>query len=165
MPGNSRGGGLLDGLAALVEKLAELAEKGERLQRSGEVTSSDEKVKAAYDLDVRIGVGEEAGEAPEGPRREVREGRAVVQPIREPLVDVFDEAPGLLIVAQLPGVECGEISLELRGDVLAIEAEHDGLRYEKELLLPRPYPRDRMRATCRNGVLEIRMNGGEGAAP
>jgi len=171
MPGNSRGGGLLDGLTTLVEKLAELAEKGERLQKTGELSRSGDKVKAAYDVDVRVGVGgggkrkrDEGRRIEPVGRADEERGRPAVQPIREPSVDVFDEAPGLLVVAQMPGVECREIVLELRDDVLAIQAEHDGLRYQKELLLPRSFSKDQLHASCRNGVLEIRIDGEEGEA-
>lgn len=158
----------MDGLATLVEKLAELAEKGERLQKSGDLSRSRDRVKATYDVDVRVGVGG-AGKGEEGPsiepvgkdREEPQRGRAAVQPIREPSVDVFDEPSGLLVVAQMPGVECREIVLELREDILAIQAEHDGLRYQKELLLPRSFSKEQLHASCRNGVLEIRMYGGE----
>ncbi|HEY0839810.1 MAG TPA: Hsp20/alpha crystallin family protein, partial [Vulgatibacter sp.] len=52
-----------------------------------------------------------------------------------------------------------EIVLELRGDILSLQAEHDGLRYQKELLLPRSYAKDQLHASCRNGLLEIRMAG------
>lgn len=174
MPSNSggRGGGIFEGLSTLVEKLAELAEKGERLQKSGEVSSSDEKVKGAYDIDIRVGMGgagEEKDRGPKiepvGPARVERErAKATVQPIREPLVDIFDEENGLLVVAQLPGVECKEIELELRDDILSIHAEHDGLRYQKELLLPRTFSKDQMHATCRNEVLEIRMTDTDGGS-
>lgn len=177
MPSKSGGGGggILDGLSTLVEKLAELAESGERLQKKGKISSSDEKVKGAYDVDIRVGLGgagRREGEGDRGPavepvgkaREERERPRATVQPIREPPVDIFEEETGLLVVAQLPGVECSEIVLELRGDILAIQAEHDDLKYQKELLLPRTFSKDQMRASCRNEVLEVRMTDTDGGA-
>jgi len=165
MPDDSggRGRGFLEGITTLVERLAELAETGERVRKTGEVGRTGDKVKATYDVDVRVG-GAKAGGRGEGPRVEpepkARDERptAAVQPIREPFVDVFDEETGLMVVAQMPGVECREIVLELREDILSVQAEHDGLRYQKELLLPRSFSKEQMHATCRNGVLEIRMN-------
>lgn len=169
MPGKTgeKDGGILERLSTLVEKLADLAEKGEGLQKTGELASSDEKVRGSYRVDVRVGPvageGEEPSEAAEvEPYEEGRGRRAAVQPIREPNVDVFDEATGLLVVGQLPGVSCRDIVLELRGDVLTIEAEHEDLRYHKELLLPRTYTKEQMDASCHNGVLEIRMVGDQG---
>lgn len=164
-----QGGGFLEGLSTLVEKLSDLAEKGERLQKSGEFSSSGEKVKGAYGVDIRIGAGG-AGEKESSPEVEPLEKgterqreTATVLPIREPPVDVFDESSGLLVVAQLPGVSCKEIVLELREDILTLDAAHDDIRYHKEVLLPRRFSREQLQASCRNGVLEIRMAEG-GAA-
>lgn len=167
MPGSagSGGGGLLDKLSTLVEKLAELAEKGEQLRKSGELTSSDDKIRGAYELDVRVGVG--ADEQEDGaPRSEPKEeaprgvsaGEPAVHPVREPLVDVFDEEVGVLVVAQLPGVPCRDVVLELRGDILTVDGTRDDVTYHKEILLPRSFSKEQMRATCRNGIVEIRMS-------
>lgn len=167
MPGSADGGGggLLDKLSTLVEKLAELAEKGDELRKSGELTSSDQKVRGAYDLNVRVGVGG-AGEEEGGPkiepvdkaqRGEGQPGEAAVHQVREPFVDVFDEAEGTLIVAQLPGVPCREVVLELRGDILTLDAEHDHLAYHKEILLSRSFSKDQMQTSCRNGIVQIRL--------
>src|SRR5262249_51590555 len=80
-----------------------------------------------------------------------------VQPIREPLVDLFDEDREVLIVAELPGVDRDEIELDLSEDILTLDAEHDELKYHKEILLPRSYSPEQMHTDCRNGVLEIRL--------
>lgn len=157
------GGGFLEGLSTLVEKLSDLAEKGERLQKSGDLASSDGRARGSYGVDVRVGLGG-AGSQESGPPVEPVEkadaserARPAVQPIREPLVDVFDEAAGLLVVAQLPGVSCHEIVLELREDILTLDAKHEDLRYHKEILLPRRFSKEQLHAGCRNGVLEIRL--------
>jgi len=170
MPGKkgSGGGGILEGLVTLVEKLSELERRGERLERSGRIGGSDGKVRGSYDIEVRVGLGDEAaGESPS--RRDDGEGKVTrsvpVQPIREPFVDVFEEEAGTVVVAQLPGVPCEEVVLELEEDILLIRADHEELRYRKELLLPRSFSQEEMKARCRNGVLEIRLAGEEGAAP
>lgn len=173
------GGGFLEGLSTLVEKLSDLAEKGERLQKSGDLGSSNGKVRGSYGVDLRVGLGgagpqpnsqpqesqeQEGGPSVEPVGKEESRPRPAVQPIREPLVDVFDEAAGLLVVAQLPGVPCREILLELRGDILTIDAAHDDLTYHKELLLPRRFSKQQLHAGCRNGVLEIRLSDEAGSA-
>ncbi|WAM28239.1 archaeal heat shock protein Hsp20 [Myxococcus sp. NMCA1] len=162
------GGGFLEGITTLVTKLAELAEKGEQLQRSGEFGASDKGHRGVYGFNVRIGGG--APGQPSGiPRVEpfgnIRQdhqtGKAVVHPIREPLVDVFEEGPDVLVVAELPGVDRKDITLELREDILTLHAEHEALKYHKEVLLPRRFTRRQMHTSCRNGVLEIRLTAQE----
>ena len=98
-PGDG-GKGFLESITTLVEKLAKFAEKGEQLQTSGEVGGQEEGFKGVYGRNVRIGgAGLGPGsrftkrgavrQRPPGPGT----GKAIVQPIREPLVDVFDEGP------------------------------------------------------------------------
>ncbi len=162
------GGGFLEGITSLVTKLTELAEKGEQLQRSGALGTSDSGLKGVYGFNLRMGGG--APGQPSGTprvepfgniRQDPRTGKAVVHPIREPLVDVFEEGPDVLVVAELPGVDREDISLELREDILTLYAEHGALKYHKEVLLPRRFTRRRMHTRCRNGVLEIRLAGEE----
>ncbi len=162
------GGGFLEGITTLVTKLAELAEKGEQLQRSGEFGASDKGLRGVYGFNVRLGGG--APGQPSGTprvepfgniRQDRQTGKAVVHPIREPLVDVFDEGPDVLVVAELPGVDRKDITLELREDILTLHAEHGALKYHKEVLLPRRFTRRQMHTSCRNGVLEIRLTAQE----
>lgn len=166
----SGGKGLLDSITTLVEKLAELAEKGEQLQKSGEVGGPEKGFKGVYGFNVRIG-GADAGQPGGAPRvepfgnirRDSRTGEAIVHPIREPLVDVFEEGADVLVVAELPGVEEGDIRLELQEDVLILEAERGRLRYQKEILLPKRFSPEQMHTSCRNGVLEVRFEATTGA--
>ncbi|MGA9521337.1 MAG: Hsp20/alpha crystallin family protein [Myxococcaceae bacterium] len=167
--------GFLEGITNLVEKLAELAEKGEQLQRSGEFTKDDDpekKLKGVFGLNVRIG-GAAPGQRSSIPRvqpfgnirRDQQTGKAVVQPIREPLVDVFEEGPDVLVVAELPGMDTADLKLDLAGDVLTLHAERGQLKYHKEVLLPKRFSREQMHTSCRNGVLEIRLTAGEEPSP
>lgn len=146
MAGHSEhvGGGILEGLAKLVERLGDLAEKSEQLGgKSG--------------IDVHLGVGGLAtsGGAPKAAAP--RTPRAPVQPIREPPVDVFDEGREVVVVAEVPGIEADDLRLELRGDVLSLRAERGELRYRKEILLPRSFSERQMQTSQRNGVFEIRF--------
>jgi len=168
MPGKkgSRGGDFLEGITTFVEKLSDLAEKGERIRDSGEFGSADKKVRGSYGVSMRVGLGDRGSKddsPPIAPVREAERGtpieRASVQQVREPPVDVFDEGADVLVVAELPGIERGEIKLDLRGDILTVHAEHEGLKYHKEILLPRSFQRDQLQASLRNGVLEIRLAG------
>jgi len=151
-------GGLLSGLAGLVTKLNELAETGAELRRSGELRGADKELKGIYGFTVKVGLGDQAPRVePFGNiRTDKQTGRAVVEEIREPVVDLFEEKDHLLIVAEMPGITAGDVKLDVEGDVLTITAAKGDKKYRKEVLLPASYPRAKMRLTCNNGVVEIK---------
>jgi len=155
-------GGIFKGLGDLVEKLGELAEKGEELKKSGEldIGGAGKQLKGVYGFNIRFGLGSEGVKVePFGNIRKDRAtGKAVVEEIREPMVDVFDERDAVLVVAEMPGVGEKDISLELNGDVLVIQAQRKDKKYRKEVLLPRNMAGGRMQTSCNNGVVEIRIS-------
>ena len=150
--------GILSGLTGLVEKLNELAETGAELRRSGQIHGAANELKGIYGFTVKVGLG---GQAPRvepfgNIRTDKTTGRAVVEEIREPVVDVFEEKDHLLIVAEIPGIGAANVRLEVKDDVLTIQAAKGDKKYRKEVLLPGSYPKDKMRLACNNGVLEIK---------
>ena len=152
-------GGIFKGLADLIEKLGDLAEKGEQLKKSGEFQQRD--LKGVYGFSVKMGLGDKGDQEvkvePFGNvRRDERSGETVVQEIREPVVDVFEEKDHVLVVAEMPGISTKDVRLEVKDDLLTIYAEKKDKKYRKEILLPRAYPREKMKLTCNNGILEIR---------
>jgi HSP20 family protein len=152
-------GGVFKGLADLIEKLGDLAEKGEQLKKSGEFQHQD--VKGVYGFSVKVGLGDKGEKAvkvePFGNvRRDERSGETVVQEIREPVVDVFEEKDHTLVVAEMPGISVKDVNLTVEDDLLTIYAEKKDKKYRKEVLLPRSYPRDKMKISCNNGILEIK---------
>jgi HSP20 family protein len=154
-------GGIFGGLADLIEKLGDLAEKGEKLKKSGEFGEKD--VKGVYGFSVKWGLGEKgAKEVKVEPfgnvRRDEKSGETVVQEIREPVVDVFEEEDYTLVVAEMPGISAKDVRLEVKDDLLTIYAEKQDKKYSKEILLPRSYPREKMKVSCNNGILEIKCS-------
>jgi HSP20 family protein len=153
------GGGLLDGLNKLLENLSDLAETGRELRRTGQFEDKDGNVRGVYGLNVRVGLGgDKVDVEPFGNvHRDQKSGRLTVEEVREPMVDVFDEADHVLVVAEMPGIAEKDVELELQDDVLTIRATSDQKRYEKEVLLPHRFELEAAQHTCRNGVLEIRL--------
>jgi HSP20 family protein len=154
-------GGIFKGLADLVEKLGDLAEKGETLSRTGEIRGDSRDLKGVYGFTVKVGLGDQGDKGikvePFGNvRRDDTSGETVVQEIREPVVDVFEEKGYTLVVAEIPGVSLKDVHLEVKDDLLTIHAERGDKKYRKELLLPRSYPRNKMKVSCNNGILEIK---------
>ena len=69
-------------------------------------------------------------------------GQPVVEEIREPVVDLFEEKDHLLIVAEMPGISAADVQLEVKDDVLTIMAAKGDKKYRKEVLLPGSYPKE-----------------------
>jgi HSP20 family protein len=151
-------GGMLKGLGDLVEKLGELAETGQELSKTGEIHGSGKEVRGIYGFTVKVGLGEEGPRIePFGNiRRDAKSGKTEVQEVREPMVDVFEEADHLLVLAELPGIGKDDVRIDLEDDVLTISAEKRDKKYRKEVLLPRSVSKEKMQVSCNNGVLEIK---------
>ena len=161
-------GGLFKGLGNLIDAANKLAEKGEGLSQSGDIDFSGlglDKIKGLKDLKGVYGVKvrtmsdgspsvqpfgniKKKKKTPKGP---------VVEEVREPIVDVFEEAGEIRIVSEMPGVEENGITLELKGDILNISAKGADREYEKELLLSRPAEAKDMTWKYKNGILEIKI--------
>jgi HSP20 family protein len=82
------------------------------------------------------------------PRLDVKEDR-------EPLVDTIVNPDTVKVVAELPGVEKPDISLECDGQKLMLKVDTDKRRYYKELELPVEVDPDTSKASYKNGVLEL----------
>jgi HSP20 family protein len=150
--------GIFKGLTDFVEKLGELAEKGETLSKTGAIYGKGEGIRGVYGFSVKMGLGgEEIKVEPFGNiRKDEKSGEPVVQEIREPVVDVFEEEDHTLVVAELPGIGLEDVRLEVRDDLLTIYAEKGEKKYRKELLLPKSYSREKMDLSCNNGIVEIK---------
>lgn len=76
----------------------------------------------------------------------------------EPAVDVFNEPQEIMIVAEVPGVGLEDLELKIEDDVLSLSTKPAIRRkYKKEIKLSSDVDKDTLKATCRNGVLEIRL--------
>ena len=151
-------GGILKGLGDLVEKLEDLKETGEQLSRSGEIHGLGKEVKGMYGFTVKMGLGDDRPRVePFGNIRKDREsGHAVVQEVREPVVDIFEEEDHVLVVAEMPGICVEDVQIAVQDDLLTITAERGDKKYRKEVLLPASLAREKMRISCNNGVVEIK---------
>jgi HSP20 family protein len=155
------GGGFLNGLTNLIQKLGELAEKGEELQGLKEFDKDE--LKGVYGFTIRTGNrvsdgGQGLKVEPFGNvRPDEKTGRATVHEVIEPPVDVFEEPDHVSVVVELPGVGPDDLSIEVDDDILNIRAERNKKKYHKEVLLPAAFKPEQMTHTCRNGILEIRF--------
>ena len=152
----------MKGFTELVGKLGELAEKGEKLSQTGEFTwpgnGKQKDLKGVYGFSVKVGLGGDGVKVePFGNIRPDRAtGHSMVQEIREPMVDLFEEDDHLLLVAEMPGIGADDVRIEIHEDLLTLAAEKGDKKYRKEVLLPHPYAREKMQITCNNGMVEIK---------
>ena len=156
-------GGLFKGLGNLIDTATKLSEKGEEISRTGEIRFSGlEKIKGIKDLkgvygvSVRTMADGRPSVQPFGNIKKTPKG-PVVEEVREPLVDVFDEEDHLLIVAELPGIEKNDVHTEVKGDILILKAEKEKRKYNKEVLLPSAVDVNTMESSFKNGILEIKL--------
>lgn len=121
-------------------------------------------MKGVYGFSVKVGLGGGGGGGsgsdfkvePFGNiRTDEQTGESVVEEEREPLLDVFDEGPCLLIVAEMPGVEAGDLRIDLDDRALTLSAERGDKKYRKTLEVPAGLSKDRMDVSCKNGIIEI----------
>ena len=150
-------GGILKGLGDLVEKLDEISESGE-LSRSGEIGGAGGQTKGIYGFTVKVGLGDQQPRVePFGNiRKDRKSGHTVVQEVREPVVDVFEQEAHVLVLAEMPGISAEDVKLDIAGDLLTITAQRGSKKYRKEVQLPESFPREKLEVACNHGVVEIK---------
>ena len=78
--------------------------------------------------------------------------------VTEPPVDIFDEGQEVTIVADVPGISLEELDLKVEGSLVSLSSKATARRsYRKEIRLGAELEPSSLRATCRNGVLEVRV--------
>ena len=167
--------GWLGGVTELLETLEKLAESGGELSRSGTIPPSaagegegasgpEEREEASraprgvlgFSVKMGLGGGPDFMVEPFGYlRRDQATGASVVEDVREPLVDVFDEGDRLLVVAEMPGVEPEDVHVDLGERLLTVTAERADRKYRKSIEVPEGTRRGRLSVSCNNGIVEI----------
>jgi len=151
-------GGLFKGIEKLVDLAADLKEAGGEIKKEGEIdlTHLKEGMKGVFGFSIKTAVGGRPIVEPFGNIRKTPKGPAVEEE-REPMADVFDEKDHILVVAELPGIEEGNIKTEIKDDILNISAEMGERKYRKEVLLPSKVEAEPISSTYKNGILEIKL--------
>lgn len=114
------------------------------------------------------------------PRQTHRADAAREEPALLPPVDVIEDATGITLLADLPGVPRDRLNLRVEGDQLAIEAEvvlpaPEGVaplhaevtlsRYRRTFTLSKELDADRVSAELEQGVLRVRIPKAQHAQP
>jgi HSP20 family protein len=151
-------GGIFKGFEKLVDLAGKLQDQNE-INKEGEINLDQLKkgMKGVYGFTIKSAAagGKSTVETfgnikktPEGPKVEAE---------REPMTDMFDEEDEIVIIAEMPGIEENDVTVDLKGDMLDISAERNTRKYHKELLLPLKVEQEKMKVKYNNGILEIRI--------
>lgn len=152
-------GGIFKGLGNFIQVLSDLTESGEEEivgEREFQGKGKLKGLKGVYGFSVRVGAGGLPRVESFGNIRKTERG-TVVEEVREPIVDLFDEDSTIQVIAELPGVTSESIELDAQGDILTINAEGEDRKYSKEVLLPTTVDPNSLEKNYRNGILEIRL--------
>jgi HSP20 family protein len=156
-------GGFLEKFGGVMEKLADMAQTGQSLSETGELKGLDPdgKLRGVYGFSIKTGIGDqgerEVKVEPFGNIRRESSGDTVIESVREPLVDVYEEEDHVLVLAEIPGVSKKDVQLELCDECLTIRAQRGDKRYHKEVTLPARFSPEHMQWECTNGILKIRL--------
>jgi HSP20 family protein len=151
--GSIRFGGLFKGLGNLIDLAARLQEEG--VHKQGEIHGLPKGARGVYGFSIRTMAGKPVIES-FGNIKDTKRG-PVVEEVREPIVDVFDEKDHITVIAELPGVSESEIKIEVAGDILNLTASDKERKYAREVLLPAKVKKESMKTSYNNGILEITL--------
>ena len=149
-------GGIFEGIGSFINAVGKMQEKGE-ISETGEIKGLGSKAKGVYGFTMRtLASGEPKVErfghvvkkTPKGP---------IVEEVREPIVDVFDEKEYILVVTELPGIGEEDIKTEIKDDILNLSAEKGERKYKKEVLLPCKVEEEPISSIYKNGILEMKL--------
>lgn len=147
-------GGLFKGLGNIIDLVSKLSE--EDIERKGEIKGLSKEVKGIYGLRIRTLAGGKPIVETFGNIKETKKG-PVVEEVREPMVDVFDEKDYILVIAEMPGVSEDKIKIDVIGDIVNLTASNGDRKYAREILLPGKVKTDSIKSTYKNGILEITL--------
>ena len=147
-------GGLFKGLGDLLNQVSKLAEQAGEFKKEGEIKFG-EKVKGIYGINIRTLAGGEPKVETFGNIKKTPKG-PVVEEVREPIVDVFDEKDHISVIVEMPGVSAEDIKVDVKGDILKLSATTGDRKYSKEVLLPSKVEGE-PEIVYKNGILEIKL--------
>lgn len=150
-------GGLFKGIEKLVDLAGKLDEKG-GMSKEGEFNLDHIKkgMKGVYGFTINTAGGGSPKVETFGNIKKTPEGPKVDEE-REPITDIFDEKDEIVVIAEMPGIEEGDLEIDLKEDILEIKAAGKNRKYRKEMLLPVKAGNQNLRHKFTNGILEIRI--------
>ena len=155
-------GAIFKGLGAIMGSVKELADMANRTATEAtKMTSGASRmsgqlgVPGVFGFSIsQLSTGEPKVE-PFGNIRQTERG-PVVDEVKEPIIDVFEDVDHLLVLAELPGAAEEDISYEVKGNALNISSR-GSRKYRKEMSLPLEVDPNSIAATFNNGILQLKL--------
>jgi HSP20 family protein len=149
-------GKLFGGLKDIIDTVSDLS--GGELRREGTLGDTGGKVKGVYGFTVKTMDGSTSiREFGNKVKKDERDGELFIDPVREPIVDVMEEGEIYTIIAEIPGVSEGDITVVVNGDIVQITAKSATREYEKELLFKCKVAEEPVKKSYVNGMLEVKL--------
>lgn len=151
-------GGIFKGLGSLVDLVQELQKKAEQVDGGTERTfTTRDGLSGVIGVNIRTNLSGEPRVETFGNVVRGQHGPAV-DTVREPMVDLIEEADALVIIAELPGADPASVTVKMDGQTLQIEASGaNGRRYAKTMAIERPVRALAEKHRYQNGILEITL--------
>lgn len=153
--------GLLKGLSNLIDTAAAFAEKSQEFKKTGEINFGNlenikglKDIKGVYGINVRTLKDGRPFVQSFGNIKKTSDG-PVVEEVREPIIDLFEEEGTTQIIAEMPGIDQKDIVVEAKDDIIIINACTNKRTYQKEVLLSKAVKQEDMDWSYKNGVLAI----------
>ncbi len=149
--------GLFKGLGNLIELAGKLADEGGEFKKEKAFTAKgpgSKELNGIFGVSIRTLDGGKSVFETFGNIKKTPKG-PVIEEVREPIVDVFDEEDHIRLIAEVPGVSEDGLTIELKGDILSLNAAGQERHYAKEILLPSPVKKESLQRCFHNGILEI----------
>lgn len=154
-------GGIFEGIGNLVDLASKLSEETEEIKKTGEIKGLGGKARGVYGFSVRTLAGKKPVVETFGNIKRTKEG-PVIEEVREPIVDVFEEKDFVRVIAELAGVSKEDVKIKINQDILNLSAEREQRKYSKEILLPFSVKPDPVEFSFKNGILELKLGKKEG---
>ena len=149
----------LDSIMGSVKELTDMADRtaGEATRMTGRAgrMSGQSGTTGLFGFSIGQSSTGEPKIEPFGNIRQTERG-PVVDEVREPIVDLFEDEASLLVVAELPGVAEQDVSYQVEGDALIISTR-GARKYSKQVFLPAAVDPSGIEATYNNGVLQLKL--------
>ncbi len=148
-------GKLFGGLKNILDVVSDLS--GE-VKKEGKFSDSEGKIKGVYGFSVKsMGNTHSIEQFGNRVKKDDNNEKVIIDKVREPIVDVFDEGEFYTIVTEMPGIEENNIIISISGDIVQISAKSSGREYEKEILLKSKVCDKPEKSSYTNGIFELQL--------
>jgi HSP20 family protein len=139
-----------------LEKLGDLID--ETMQKAFDNPSKDTPTKRDRFKGFSVKIGPDGKpKIQEFNSRQPQQPESEVSDDPEPLVDIIEEGETVVVLVALPGVDKDDIDLRITGDTLTFSVDAVDFEWYDELKLPARVNPKSVRASYKNGVLEIKV--------